>query len=427
MVALLALALLQTAPAAPADTLDRPPDPAAAEATASGPAREYRDPDDDGVSFRPRLAPSALYSTNRGVGIGGGVGISNLVGGGSDLTIDLRLQQHYQSARAALFTGDPYDAPLFGFVAATAETTNRRRFYGVGPFVPRDGDPLLLTHDAFDVEARVGAYPLGNSGLFLQPGLRFLYDYSGEINEDSESRPADFDSISAAAVTRVLGDDRYGLSVGLEVASDLRDWRSYPRAGAFASAEARRFYAVDGSGLRLNRYALSGVGYVPIRGRTTLILQGFAAVTRSDDGDDGEPQPIPFYYLPVLDDRIATAYQQDRLTGRDVLAGGLGLRVPIRDFLGVYGIDALAIGFLGNAYLNVFDQFTPKVAFSPDYVPTAEGRAPLRPALGLGLGIVNLDKERVVLGGLVGFAPGGFTVATIRVAYDLRDARPLFR
>jgi hypothetical protein len=433
VVAALALAALLQTPPVSADTLDGPPETAteaaAAEAAASVGARpEYRDPaEDDDVSFRPRLAPSALYSTNRGFGIGGGVGVSNLVGGGSDLAVDLRLQQHFQSVRAALYTGDPYDAPVYGFVSGTASTTNRRRFFGIGPFVARGGDPLLITHDAFDVEARVGAYPLGNSGLFVQPGLRFLYDYSGQISEASEGALTDLDATSQAAVTSVLGDDRYGLSAGLEVASDLRDWRPYPRAGTFASASARRFYALDGSGLRFNRYSLSGVGYLPIRGRTTIILQGFAAVTRSDDGDDGQPQTIPFYYLPVLDDRIATAYQQDRLTGRDVLAGGLGIRVPIRDFLGVYGIDALAIGFLGNAYQDVFDQFTPKVSFDPEAVPTAEGRALLRPALGLGLGIVNLDKERVVVGGLVGFAPGGFTVATVRVAYDLRDARPLFR
>ena len=47
--------------------------------------------------------------------------------------------------------------------------------------------------------------------------------------------------------------------------------------------------------------------------------------------------------------------------------------------------------------------------------------------LALGLGLVNLDKETVVLGGLLGVGPDGVTLASLRIAYDLRDARALFR
>ena len=168
--------------------------------------------------------------------------------------------------------------------------------------------------------------------------------------------------------------------------------------------------------------------YLPIDGRTTLIARGVGAITRSDDGDgDGLSDAIPYFYLPTLDDRVAVAFKQERLTGRDIVAFGAGLRVPIVDLLGVYGIDALLMGYIGNAYDDVFEQFKPAISFSEQSVTDAEGRAALRPALGLGLGIINLDKERVVVGGLLGVGPGGITVATLRIAYDLRDARPLFR
>ncbi|MEL6616559.1 MAG: hypothetical protein AAFQ43_12525, partial [Bacteroidota bacterium] len=66
------------------------------------------------------------------------------------------------------------------------------------------------------------------------------------------------------------------------------------------------------------------------------------------------------------------------------------------------------------------------VTFEDDAIPRG-GSVPFRPAVGFGLGIVNLDKERVVLGGLVGLSPEGLGLASLRIAYDLRDARPLFR
>ena len=435
---LLAAVLLQPVPQDTTGAPEGPPEAEAAETAddasdvlADEGAYDQTDEDAPGVQFRPRIAPSALYSNSRGFGIGGGVGIRNLGYEGSDLVVDLRLQQRFQSANVTFFTNDPYDSQLHGLANAGASTTERRRYYGLGPNTVRDSE-LNLFHDAAQAEARVGWYPLGTTAIYLQPGVRYLYDYSGGVNtEDSprtlgevfEPGSASFDAVRVAE-----GEARYGLSVGLEVATDLRDWPSYPRRGFFGTAEHRRFVALDASDLTLARYAASGLGYLPLRGRTALVWRGVIAVTRSGDADgDGEDDPIPFYYLPTLDDRVATAFKQDRLTGRDILAGGLGVRAPIVDLLGIYGIDVLVMGYLGNAYDNVFEQFTPRVSFEEGSEVDEEGRAFLRPALGLGLGIVNLDKERVVVGGLVGVGPGGISLATLRIAYDLRDARPLFR
>ena len=434
VLALLLLALFQTP--VPADTTETPGEQAAevlsdigdviAETGSTG-----RDDGDDrpGVQFRPRIAPSALYSVNRGFGIGGGVGIKNLVAPGTDLTVDLRLQQRFQSANVTAFSSDPYDSRFHVLLNVGGSTTERRRYFGLGPNTKRDSE-LNLFHDAAQAEVRAGWYPLGTTALYVQPGVRMLYDYSGGVNEGaSVGSLAGFDDEkSRLAVTVAEGRDRYGASVGLELATDLRDWPSYPRRGVLATVEHRRFYAFDDSDLTLARYSASVIGYVPIRGRTTVLLRAVGLFTRSGDADgDGQDDPIPFYYLPVLDDRVATAFRQERLSGRDVLAVGAGIRAPVFDFLGVYGIDVLAIGFLGNAYDNVFEQFSPSISFAEGSEFDDQGNAALRPSLGLGMGLVNLDKERVVLGGLVGIGPGGVTVATLRVAYDLRDARPLFR
>ncbi len=432
VLALLLLALFQTP--VPADTTDTPAGEAAEVLSDIGDViaeTGTTDRDDDerpGVQFRPRIAPSALYSVGRGIGIGGGVGIRNLVAPGTDLTVDLRLQQRFQSANVTALTNDPYDSRFHLLLNVGGSTTERRRYFGLGPNTVRDSE-INLFHDAAQAEVRAGWYPLGTTALYLQPGVRMLYDYSGGINEDASiGSLARFDEKSREAVGVADGRDRYGASVGLEVATDLRDWPSYPRRGMLATVEHRRFYAFDDSDLTLARYSGSVIGYVPIRGRTTVLLRAVGLFTRSGDADgDGFDDPIPFYYLPVLDDRIATAFRQERLSGRDVVAFGAGIRAPVFDFLGVYGVDVLAIGFLGNAYDNVFEQFSPRVSFKEGSELGEDGTAALRPSLGLGMGLVNLDKERVVLGGLIGIGPGGVTVATLRVAYDLRDARPLFR
>jgi hypothetical protein len=432
-------ALFQQTPApAPPDTTETPTEQAATVldaasdvASEEGTYGEDHEESGPGVQFRPRIAPSALYSSGRGVGIGGGVGVRNLIRPGTDLVVDLRLQQRYQSVNTTFFTADPYDSQLHGLFNAGASTTQQRRYYGLGPNTVADSE-LNLYHDAAQAEVRGGYYPLGTTAIYIQPGVRFLYDYSGGVNEDASENRIDTlfppGSPSHEAVRVAEDEARYGASVGVEIATDLRDWPAYARRGFFGTAEARRFYAFDPSELTLARYTASGLGYLPIRGRTTFITRGVLAVTRSGDADgDGQDDAVPFYYLPTLDDRVATAFRQDRLTGRDLFAVGAGIRAPVVDLLGIYGIDVLVMGYLGNAYDNVFEQFTPKVSFEEGSFRDEQGKAYLRPALGLGMGIVNLDKERVVVGGLVGVGPGGVSLATLRIAYDLRDARPLFR
>ncbi len=386
VLSLLALALLaaplQTAPQpvpAPADTTEVPAEEAAAVSDAISSEARYDEADDDdsnpGIQFRPRVAPSALYSSSRGFGIGGGVGVRNIGWTGSDLVVDLRLQQSYQAASATLFTGDPYDTLVHGLVSVGGSTTDRRRYYGLGPYTLSDNQ-VDLYHDAAQAEIRLGAYPLGTTALLLQPGVRYLYDRSGGVNE--EASPGSFsalDEVSQRAVRLAEGDPRHALSVGFEVATDLRDWPSYPTSGSFFTAEARRQFALDDHELTLDRYSASAIGYLPIRGRTTFIVRTVGVLTRSADSDgDGEGDDIPFYYLPTLDDRVAAPFKQERLTGRDIIAAGAGVRFPVVDFIGVYGIDALVMGYLGNAYDNVFEQFRLDVSFRESAMPGPGGR-----------------------------------------------------
>ena len=379
------------------------------------------------LKIRPRLAPSALYATNRGFGIGGGVAVDNLTWRGSLGALDVRVQQFALGATASLFTGDPLDTRLYAGLITSASATTRRQFFGTGPFTSGNR-ALFLPHDEVSAEALVGVSPFGTTVLRVQPSVRYVLDRSAGVRADGPAQLASLTPASQAAVAPVLARTLEGVSVGVEVATDFRDWAPYPKTGVFAAVEARRFAGIGGQELTFNRYSMQSVGYLPLDGRTVLIASFTGVVTRQGDADgDGAPDAVPYYYLPTLDDRVAVAYRQERLTARDVLAVGLGVRVPVADFIGVYGIDALVVGYLGNAYDNVFEQFSPRVTFRQDPRASESGRAALRPALGLGLGVVNLDKERVVLGALIGVGAGGITVATLRAAYNLRDSRPLFR
>ena len=383
--------------------------------------------DESAIRFRPRLAPSALYDNNRGVGLGGGVAVDNVGWRGSVATADLIVQRRFLGAAVSAATSAPDAAPVYGRVSAAVGTTDRRFFFGTGPFTAGNR-PLYLQHTDLDLEAEVGVYPLGNTALRVVPGVRYLYDRTGQVQEGSPARLGNLTPASVAAVDPVLGTTRTGVSLGAEVSTDLRDWPSYPKRGTLVALEARRFVGLDAQELRFTRVSAQSISYLPLDGRTAIIANLVGVTTRQNDADgDGTPDAIPYFYLPTLDDRIQLPYRQERLTGRDLFAVGVGLRVPVRDFIGLYGVDAVAIGYLGNAYDNVFEQFSPAVSFRPNPTADEAGRAPLRPALGLGIGVVNLEKERVVLGALVGIGAGGFTVATLRAAYNLRDARPLFR
>ena len=426
LLAAVPLAAAQT----PADTSRATrPDPEANEPDAGDPGSidDGTAYDDGSVEVVPRLSPSALYSANRGFGIGGGVTVRNLGWRGSEVGLDVRAQQHFLSAGVIALTSDPYAQHVFGALAGNISTTNRRQFFGVGPFTS-GSQALLLSHDAADAEARAGVYPFGTTALLVQPGVRLLVDRSGDVRDDSPAALTDLSPASQAAVTSIRNQTLVGVSAGVEAVVDLRDWPSYPHRGAVVSAEVRRFEGLGGNTLGFTRVSTQMAGYVPIYGRTAVLLSFTGIVTRQGDADgDGQADPIPYVYLPTLDERVAVAYQQDRLTGRDILAAGLGVRVPLYDLLGVYGIDAVAIGYLGNVYDDVFRQFSPAVGFRQNITADPDGRATLRPALGLGIGIVNLDKERVVLGALIGIGPVGVSVASLRIAYNLRDSRPLFR
>ena len=396
VLALLLGALLQV-PAPPADSADA--------------ARR----DDVGGAVRVEPYVTPVYRPFEGVGVGAGVTVQGVAGAGSAVALDGRLLTHFQGVRVAAVTGDPAAERVYSALVAEVSTTDRRRYVGLGP-AGLLADDLFLSRDHASAELRVGVHPFGTTALLVRPAVAVRYDRSGGVVTDAgDGAFGALDAASQAAVGAATGNDRYGLSAGLALATDLRDRAGLPRRGTLAVVEVRRFEALDGSGLGLNEVSGSAVLYVPLGGRAAAVVRGVGASVRRAGGDG----PIPFYYLPVLDDRLATPFGRDRLTGRDVVAGGAGARVPVVEAFGLYGLDVTVMGYLGNAYRDVADEFEPAVSFDGDLALGADGRAPLRPALALDLSVVDLARERVVLGGALGLTPDGITLAAVRLEVGL--------
>lgn len=379
--------------------------------------------DQDPVQIRPRFVPTSLYSGTRGLGIEGGVAIDNVGWEGSLVAVDGRLSQRYQRAGVTLYTGNPYEHRVFAGVSGTVRTTTRRRFYGIGPLAMRDAK-LSLDYSSGEVETRAGWYPFGHTGLLVQPSARLLWDRLDGIAEDSENRPELVDDASLDNLARVQGEDRYGVALGLSLSTDTRDGRILATQGVLAQLEAKRFFALDGSDLAYNQVLGSVYGFAPLsRNRSySLIGRVVAGVTRSDDGAE-----LPFFYLPTLDDALLSAYPGDRFLGRDLLTVAGGIRFPVVRGFGLFELNGLLMATVGSTYTDIADEFSPSISFDRDIVVDDNGRVPLRPALVVGLGLINLDRQRISVGGKMGIGPEGLIFTGLNLVYDLRDTTSLFR
>ncbi|GAB5536993.1 MAG: BamA/TamA family outer membrane protein [Rubricoccaceae bacterium] len=371
------------------------------------------------IQVRPVIPLGDLYSGTLGIGLGAGIGVENVGWPGSDVTATAFVAQHGYGADLTLTSSDPYTTPLYGVLHGELTRATRRRFFGTGPFTA-EADLLELRHTQATVEARLGAYPLGTTALLVQPSARLLIDHVDALDLDTEAALRQLDASSQASARTVVGDTRMGVSFGLELASDRLDQPDYPSSGTYASVEARRFVALDGSDLRFTRFASSISGYIPVRGRTVLMAHATGIVTRQD-----ADAILPFTVLPTLDNTVMLAYPQDRFRGRDALALSLGIRIPVASLYGLYGIDAELAGTAGNTYTNLFDQFAPSVSFA-SALPE-DTTAPLRPAASLGVSLVNLSSQSRVVGGRIGVSPEGLWVGLVSRFSDLRDVVPLFR
>ncbi|MEP0547882.1 MAG: hypothetical protein ABJF88_13185 [Rhodothermales bacterium] len=379
------------------------------------------DTTDDGIEVGFRIIPNAFYSSTKGFGVGGGVALKNVFAPGTELFVTAQAMQRFGRYRAAFFTSDPFEAPLYTGVAGQYVTDQVYRFYGLGPQSSAD-DNVFVDLERVEAELRVGWYPLGTGPLLLQPVVRLLHTNVHSFRDRDPDAFLRLDAASQRTLFESVNTPTTGVTYGLEVAVDTRDKPRYSSRGALFLLTGRRYDGLGDDAFRYYAGTASAYGFVPLPAeRHVLFGRAILALTRPI-GDD----VLPFYALPVLDDDLLDAYTSTRFHGHDLLVFTAGYHFPLLTLLDWFAFDANVAVSAANAYDDVFEQFAPGIAFGTDF--SDEGtRTRLRPALSLGLQFVNLERERVVISGQVGLSPEGFRLGTVRLVYEIRDLYPVVR
>ena len=375
-------------------------------------------------SVRPVFSPSTLYSPSKGIGIGGGIAVDGLLRRDDHFQAEARVAQRLQGIFGEYVTADRGRHRLFGQLGGAAWTTTRTRFVGHGPSSPADAE-LFLDRVSAEAEARLGWSPKRGGRYLLEPLVRLRYDRlrgyeETQPGELAEVAPGDLDRLNA-----LRGEDRVGAEVGVIGVVDTRNIPTMPSRGVYAQAEVARFQALDESELGFTRVqalayafrpALLRLPFIPERGALFVRLNG--VVTRQDGR-----APLPWVYLPTLDGDLLVGYPRSDFVGRDALSLSVGARGVVGQAIGAFLIEGVATAMVGAAYDDVFTQFTPRVRFSQGRPEVGEA-VPLRPSLGVGLNLRFIDRERPLVGALVGLGPGGVSLASLRLVYGLGDYRP---
>ena len=379
------------------------------------------------LRVRPVFSPSALYSASKGFGIGGGLAMNGLLAERDHFQAEARLAERLQGAYAEYRTGHYDRDRLYLLLGGTAWTTSRTRFAGHGPASNPDGE-LFLDREVAQAEARVGWSPFGPRRLLLQPTVRLRMDKLNGFEEAAEGaiqriRPDDLDRLDT-----LQKDRRLGAEIALSAIRDTRNFRVLPTRGHYVQAELSRFQTIDGSRLGFTRVQALGYAFRPalfqvplIPDRGAIFVRASGVVTR-DDGED----PLPWVYLPEASQDLLVGYPQSEFVGRDAVSLGVGARGVVAEAIGAFLVEGVGMALVGNAYDDVFRQFSPRVSFDTGAVPEGES-VPLSPSLALGLNIHFIDRERPLVGALLGVGPDGVTLASLRLVYGLADYRPRFR
>lgn len=405
----------QTPTATP--TVEAPDSVEEAVETATEDVRRFR--------VRPVFSPGSLYSGSKGFGVGGGIAMDHALMPDDHLQVEARLSQHLLGAFGEYVTGTPANESVFALVGASAWTTSKTRFYGYGPRSSADGD-LFLNRRALQAEARVGWAPAGPRGVILQPTVRYRYDLVRSYEESVTGGIAALRPADRARLDATLGQSRRGIEVALSALRDSRDVRAMPVRGSYLQAEAARFEAIDGTGLGFTRVQATGyvfrpalfrIPFLPDRG--AIFFRANAVVTREDSGDE----PLPWVYLPDLDRDLLVGYPAGDFVGRDALSVGVGVRGVVAQAIGALLIEGVGMTQVGAAYDDIFNEFTPAVRLSQDRPADGE-KVRMQPSLSVGLNLHFIDRERPLVGGLIGVGPGGVALASLRLVWGLGDYRP---
>lgn len=391
---------------------------------AVAPARPDTLPAKPPVEGRWKVYPGGFYHASRGVGVGVGYQVDHLGWAGSRLLVRAEPSQRRGRYSASFFTRRPEEARTFAMVRGYGETTGARYYYGIGPATAR-GNRLAVERRLVEAELRAGHH-LMRRRLLLQPNARLVVHAGVAARERDAGARARLDTASAANLAFVLGGPpgvdtwQQGVAAGLDAVLDLRPAGRDDR-GVLLTGTAWQYRGLDPGGVRFVRTTAGAYGFVPVRSGHTFALRALVALTH----DQGR-HAVPFYLLPTLDGTLVPGLTRYRFAASDLLALTAEYRVQVGRFLNTAALELSGTASLAGVYDDLFSQFTPRVTRAATLAPGL-ARYPLRPAAGLGLRAVSLERDRVYLGFTLGVSAEGWNLLSFRFVQDLRSARPSFR
>lgn len=372
------------------------------------------------IGFNPRLG--AFYSPTKGFGAGGRVTLRNAFWTGAAVRVEGRLQQRYAEVGTSFYTGDPFEAAVFAGIGGRYVNDRVRAFYGIGPQSLR-ANKVYAEVESAEAELRLGGYPLGARRLLVQPVVRLLHHHVNDFRDARDDAFVNLDPASQRSLLDAVGGSTTGVTYGLELAFDTRDRRFYATRGALLLLTARRYDGFDEPSFAHYTTTASLFGFVPMSAHRHVLFGRAVLAMAHPTGD----APLPFYLLPVLDDELLGTYTSYRFTGNDLVALTLGYRLPLFTLFDWFALDANVQLSAANAYDDLAAQFEPSITFDTDRIASEGARTSLRPSISVGLDVVNLDEDRIVIGGQMGIDPEGYRFGTMRFVYGIRDARPAVR
>jgi hypothetical protein len=186
--------------------------------------------------------------------------------------------------------------------------------------------------------------------------------------------------------------------------------------------------ATDTTTLRFTRGHATVTMFHPVPFRIPFLPEPGAFFVRANVvvTRQGGEDPLPYMYLPDLDQDLLVGFPHRQFQGRDAASLAVGVRGVIVQAIGAFLVEGMAFGMVGAAYDDISSDFTPRVTFDPASVDPAD-RVPLRPSAAVGMNLHFIDRERPLVGVVLGAGPEGLTSASFRVVYPLRWYRPAIR
>lgn len=374
-----------------------------------------------------KFYPEALWGPTPGFGIGVGVEVENVPAARMRFLATAQPAQHEGLYSLAFTTADLHAAPRYLLLKTRYATTGRQWFYGLGP-AAAEGDRIAVEKRSFDAALRFGQRFFGGR-LLAEPRLALRADGARDFENDDDGAFARLDPASQenlrASLGRLPGSQRaqLGLAPGLRLAFDTRDQRGLTTRGFYAEAAAHQYESLDDLDLRFRQYAFSAYGFLPmpLGERHVLALRAQLALTDRLGG-----ARVPFYLLPVLEDRLLPGFPRDRFFGHDRLALGAQYRFPVWNAFGLLELEGFLGAGAGSVYDDLGEQFDLALTFDDALAPNRESY-PLRPTASTGLRLLPLFRDQAFFSVAAGYSAEGFNTLTFRFVYDgqtLRPARP---